>query len=65
MGMILNINIFQNHNNIYAPQRRVEKSSEGINGWYLRNAKLFEGIELSVAVKRIYVNKSDTYSLKK
>ena len=35
-----------------------ELSSEGIKGCYSRQVRLFESIELSVAVKRIYVNKT-------
>ena len=44
----------------------VELSSEGINGCHTRNAKLFEWIILSVAIKRINVNKtkSDSYAFK-
>ena len=39
-----------------------ELSSEESNGCHLHKATLFKGIELSVAVKRIYVkkNKCDT-----
>ena len=44
----------------------VELSSEGSNSCHLRKARLFERIELSVAVGRIYVNKkkSDIYAFK-
>ena len=35
------------HDNIYAPQRGVEHSSEGIYGYRLHNAKLFDRIEHS------------------
>ena len=38
--------------------RGVEASSEGINGCHSRKARLFEWIELSVDVKRIYVKKA-------
>ena len=37
----------------------VELSSEGSIGCHKRKAKLFKLIELSVAVKRIYVNKTN------
>ena len=48
------------------PDRKVEFSSEGINGCHSRNARLFQWNKLSVAVKRVYVNKtkSDTYVFK-
>ena len=36
----------------------VELSSVGTIGCHKRKATLFKGIELSVAVKRIYVNKN-------
>ena len=38
--------------------RGVDLSSEGINGYHSCVARLFEWIELSVAVKRIYVSKT-------
>ena len=40
---------------------RVELSSERSNGCHERNARLFIWIELSVAVKRIYVNKKQMW----
>ena len=44
---------------VYAPSSEmVELSSEGINRYHSHNAKLFEWIELSADVKRIYVNKT-------
>ena len=53
---------------IYAfpPRVGVELSNEGIKCCLWRYAKLFEWIELPVAVKRIYMkkNKSDTYAFK-
>ena len=39
--------------------RGVELSGEGSNGCHSRKARLFEWIELSVAVKRIYVSKTN------
>ena len=48
---------------ICAPSPRgIELSGEESNGCHLRKARLFEWIELSVAVKRMYVkqNKCDT-----
>ena len=37
----------------------VELSSEGSNGCHQRKARLFKLIDLSVAVKRLYVNKTN------
>ena len=48
------------YDNIYAPLSPwVELSSEGSSGCQLRKARLFEWIELSAAVKRIYINKTN------
>ena len=49
-----------------AQPRGVELSSERSNGCHSQKARLFEGIELSITVKWIYVNKTknDTYVFK-